>query len=100
MNRVRKLFAASLVSGAVTLFAQSVDPAETTTYTYDALGRLTGSTQDSGTPSDPSDDITTEYQYDAAGNRTHYELTGTGTPAPPGAVIVVPLNGYTIIPIY
>lgn len=79
-------------------------PANVTTYTYDALGRLV--------QSDVSTDgatVTTKIQYDPAGNRTNYTVTGanrasddTGDGAAvmrPTGVVVVPLNGLTIIPL-
>ena len=69
---------------------------ETTTYSYDALGRLTGSSS-TGTV---NNGLNTAIQYDAAGNRTNYTVTGSANNSPPAAaVIVVPLAGYTIIPI-
>ena len=80
----------------------------TTTYTYDALGRLTGSTVSGG----PTNGTTTAISLDNAGNRTNYKVTGAsgsgngsgnngdGAAAPQSRrVIVVPLNGFTIIPI-
>lgn len=79
-------------------------PANATTYTYDALGRLVQSdvTADGAT-------VTTKIQYDPAGNRTSYTVTGanragddTGDGAAvtrPTGVVVVPLNGFTIIPL-
>lgn len=69
---------------------------ETTTYSYDALGRLTGSSS-AGTV---NNGLNTSIQYDPAGNRTNYTVTGSANNSPPAAaVIVVPLAGYTIIPI-
>lgn len=79
-------------------------PPNATTYTYDALGRLVQSdvTADGAT-------VTTKIQYDPAGNRTSYTVTGanragddTGDGAAvtrPTGVVVVPLNGFTIIPL-
>lgn len=69
---------------------------ETTTYSYDALGRLrttsTSGGQNSGTVN--------QTDFDRAGNRTNYTTTGaTGTPSNGMKVIVVPLNGFTVIPI-
>lgn len=45
---------------------------ETTTYRYDALGRLSGSSISGG----PNSSVATETCFDAAGNRTLY-FTGT-----------------------
>lgn len=79
-------------------------PANATTYTYDALGRLVQSdvTTDGAT-------VTTKIQYDPAGNRTSYTVTGANRPGNdtgdgaavmrPTGVVVVPLNGFTIIPL-
>lgn len=104
---------------AVLLLLTIAHPAaaqETTTYTYDALGRLTGSTVSGGTASGTKTAIT----YDQAGNRARYEVTGsqsggdsgggsggdgagvpgtggTGGGIAPKRFIVVPLNGYTVI---
>ncbi|HEX4693128.1 hypothetical protein [Sphingomonas sp.] len=49
---------------------------ETTSYTYDALGRLTGSTISGG----PNDTRKTGTCFDAAGNRTRYDVA-TSAPA-------------------
>lgn len=89
------------VKGAIFLagFMLAVSPAtagETTTYSYDALGRLTGSAS-TGTV---NNGLNTAIQYDPAGNRTNYTVTGSANNSPPAAaVIVVPLAGFTIIPI-
>lgn len=76
---------------------------DTTTYTYDALGRLVSS-KTSG-----SQNVTTDIRYDAAGNRTNYTVSGAANGSgDPGAsagtptvkrFVVIPLNGFTIIPI-
>jgi hypothetical protein len=67
---------------------------ETTTYTYDALGRLTNSAH-SGTV---NPGLNQAYSHDAADNRTN--VTVTGSPYSSTArFIVVPLNGLTLIPI-
>ena len=78
---------------------------ETTTYTYDALGRVTQVDQQGGR----NDNTHASYQYDAAGNRSRVTVTcppGTGAPnacagfqAAAGRFVVVPLNGYSLIPI-
>lgn len=61
--------------------------AETQTYTYDALGRLTKVTTSSGR--------VTEYTYDAANNRTKVQSTGGLS----GRVVVLPLLGGLVIPL-
>jgi YD repeat-containing protein len=66
--------ATSLV--ALTAAAQA---SETTTYTYDALGRLTA-TSSTGTV---NNGVATSVGYDPAGNRSNYAVTGAGGGAPP-----------------
>lgn len=68
---------------------------ETTTYTYDALGRLV-ETNTSGTVNNA---LRTQATLDPAGNRQNYTVTGATGGGPSGTVIVLPLNGYTVIPI-
>lgn len=79
---------------------------ETTTYTYDALGRVTNVDQSGGR----NNDTHANYQYDAAGNRQRVVVTcpAGAVPGTPNACagyqqasaafVVVPLNGYTLIP--
>lgn len=57
-----------LVSGAAVVFAQN----NTTSYAYDALGRLFKEIYDNG--------VEKEYRYDAAGNRTEVIVTGNDAP--------------------
>jgi hypothetical protein len=64
--------------------------ASTTTYTYDALGRLTNAST-TGTVNNGAQMSTT---YDPADNRVTYQVTGSSN-----KVVVVPLNGMTVIPI-
>lgn len=76
---------------------------ETTTYTYDAKGRVTGVVRSGG----PSNGTNTAYTYDAADNRTNVTVsnspngngsdTGSGASVPNVLYVVVPLNGYTLI---
>lgn len=63
---------------------------ETLTYTYDAQGRLT-TVDHSGSVNNGAQSA---YSFDAADNRVNVTVTGGGS-----AVIVVPLNGFTVIPI-
>jgi len=63
--------------------------ASTTTYSYDALGRLV----QASTTGTVNDGVQMSTTYDAADNRTTYQVTGS-TPK----VVVVPLNGLTVIP--
>ena len=57
---------------------------------YDALGRLTKVTHESG----PNSGTISAYAYDPASNRMNVTVTGAKK-----RVVVVPLNGFTIIPL-
>jgi YD repeat-containing protein len=70
-HRIAVLGAAGGLTIASVAIAQ-----ETTTYSYDALGRLTGSSISGG----PNDNRTTATCFDAAGNRTRYDMA-TSAPA-------------------
>jgi hypothetical protein len=102
--------AASLAASATGAIAQ-----ETTTYSYDALGRLRTVTKAGGSASG----VASTYDYDAAGNRTAATVSnasassgssgsGSGGSNPgdgaaiPGGIstpkyVIIPLNGYTLI---
>lgn len=86
-----------IIAGTFTALAQ-VLPAQassTTTYTYDALGRLVA-TSTTGTV---NNGVATSTAYDKADNRSTYAVTGAPKPDMTSPVIVVPLNGYTVISI-
>jgi hypothetical protein len=75
-----------LLATSACAIASMAQAGETTTYTYDALGRLIASTS-SGTV---NNGLTTAIGYDPAGNRASYGVTGAGTggggtppPSPP-----------------
>lgn len=90
-NRMIDRAAASMI--AVVVYATvpaSVKAASTTTYTYDALGRLVNAST-AGTVNNGAQVNTT---YDQADNRVTYEVTGSTS-----KVVVVPINGMTVIPI-
>ena len=64
----------------------------TVDYTFDELGRLKTVTYSNG--------VSVVYEYDAAGNRTQKTVTGsTNAPPPAEAVIVLPIAGFTVIPL-
>ncbi len=92
-----KIMTLAISLGAVISFGASSALAQgTTTYEYDALGRLIGTTTTGGA----NDGLGTVYEYDAAGNRKRVEVTGSdGTPGGPGRIIVLPINGFLVIPI-
>lgn len=79
--------------------------AETVTYTYDAKGRVVGVSRSGG----PLNGTSTTYTYDKADNRTNVTVAnsplgngngqGSGATASTTTYIVVPLNGFTLIPI-
>jgi hypothetical protein len=69
--------------------------AESVTYSYDALGRLIRTVRTGG----PASGVDAQIQYDSAGNRTNVTVAGASSSSPPMRVIVLPLNGYTIIPL-
>lgn len=73
------------------LVANASRASEMAAYTYDALGRVNGSSANSG--------LHASYQYDNAGNRMNVTVTGAALNSPPSRVIAVPLNGLAIIPI-
>ncbi len=77
---------------AVALFgaASPVLAQEQVKIEYDALGRLTKVTHESG----PNSGTTSAYNYDPASNRTNVTVTGARK-----RIVVVPLNGFTIIPL-
>lgn len=112
MNRPPKYFRKSLLSKSALLIAlvltsgtalsiNCAASAQTTqSFDYDALGRLTDVR--TAAPSGPV--RTTQYQYDAAGNRSKLQTTSTGPTTGPNSwparpVVVVPLNGLTVIQI-
>jgi hypothetical protein len=77
------------------VFALAINPIdahsqETEQFTYDALGRLVKS-EVVGGPNDGMETITT---FDPAGNRTQHQTAGANK-----KIIVLPLNGFTVIPI-
>ena len=70
---VRHLARILLISGWLVACAASAQ--ETTSYTYDALGRLTAASKSGG----PSNGQATDITYDPAGNRTNYSIAGGAT---------------------
>ncbi|HYJ81844.1 MAG TPA: hypothetical protein VEW26_03245, partial [Allosphingosinicella sp.] len=68
-----------LLACSVFALAGAAQAAESVTYSYDALGRLTATTTTGG----PQSGVATGIAYDPAGNRSTYNVTGVGTPPPP-----------------
>ena len=84
----------SLVVAAL-LAATSLSAAENVKYSYDPLGRVTKTTTTGGDNDGMGQTIT----YDAAGNRVTYKVSGSKDRGLYARVIVLPLNGFTIIPL-
>jgi hypothetical protein len=98
LKSIRVALAASLLLGASAqlILCTPAQAAETINYTYDALGRVKSATHVGG----DNAGMVINYIYDPAGNRTQYQVTGSKNKGQPdGIVIVVPLNGFTLIPI-
>jgi len=75
------------------LGAEPSSAAETITFSYDALGRLTVA-QSSG---DVNDGMIQSYTYTPSDNRDHYTITGTVQSVP---IVVAPLDStFTLIPL-
>ena len=100
--RTRLFHAAAVVLGIFPLSA--VHAGETTTYTYDSLGRVVSVSKSGG----PANGVQASYTYDHAGNRSNVTVinspNGNGNGSGNGAsvdttplYVVVPLNGYTLI---
>ena len=64
---------------SVLALASAAEAGETVTYSYDALGRLTGTTS-SGTV---NNGVATGIAYDPAGNRSTYTVSGVGSSGAP-----------------
>ena len=87
-----------VVGAALALAAMPARAGETVTYSYDALGRLVKTTNTNTSGANAG--LTQGTQYDPAGNRVRVTVTGsTNTVAPGTGVVVLPLNGFTIIPV-
>jgi len=76
MNRVKIWLATSVATAAI--LSCSALAQETTTYSYDGLGRLKGSVINGGTNSGR----TTGTCFDAAGNRTRYDVASAPAACP------------------
>jgi YD repeat-containing protein len=76
MNRRNEKVLIALVIGAVT--AAAAVASETITYSYDARGRLV-QVKHSGTV---NNNVSANYQYDKADNRTNVNVTSPNPPPP------------------
>jgi YD repeat-containing protein len=76
------------------LMADTARAAENINYGYDSLGRVIRVTHVGG----DNDGMVVSYNYDPAGNRTEFKVSGSKNLFPQGAkVIVLPLNGFTVV---
>ncbi len=99
-ERINACLARKSIVAAVVVVANvaalPVTAQDTTTYQYDALGRLIQSTTVGGA----NDGLDYQYEYDAADNRKRVTVSGSnGTPFGSGKLIVLPINGFLVIPI-
>ncbi|GAO40617.1 hypothetical protein SCH01S_49_00310 [Sphingomonas changbaiensis NBRC 104936] len=90
MNRNFSRRFAMLAGPSAIAWASAAAGAETVTYSYDAQGRLVTAVH-SGTV---NNNVQATYSFDAADNRTNLTITNAFS-----RVVVVPLNGLTVIPI-
>lgn len=79
-----------IIVAGLALLPAVASAAETVTYSYDAKGRLTRVAHAGGR----EDGETSTYAFDAADNRASVTVNGARPP-----VVVVPLGGFTMIPI-
>ncbi|MDO7833669.1 hypothetical protein Q4610_01295 [Sphingobium sp. HBC34] len=77
-------------AGCALMHSLPVYAASTTTYSYDALGRLV----QSSTTGAVNNGVQMSTTYDAADNRVTYKVVGSKD-----KVVIVPINGMTVIPI-
>lgn len=80
----------ALVFACPLFAAMPAQSQETLTYSYDVLGRL----QTVSSTGNPASARQTTYALDAAGNRTAVTTTGMEI-----RVVVIPTNGFTVIPL-
>jgi len=87
---MRKAVAAFLAAAIIVALESPLGASETINYRYDAQGRL-NQVDHSGTVNNGAKAV---YQFDNADNRTRLTVTGSVS-----KVVVVPINGLTVIPI-
>lgn len=72
---MRQSMRVNLAGLGLCLISGTATATETTTYSYDALGRLAGS----GTTGSVNNNVVTSTAFDAAGNRSNYTVDPTGS---------------------
>ena len=88
--RFHRLIGSSIL--VLTAAAGGAHAQETTTYQYDALGRLVQASASRGSSS-----ATSSYTLDAAGNRTNVAVVASGTPTPGASCVITIPPGSTIM---
>jgi hypothetical protein len=100
--KLRHLALGITLIGSLALAAPPALAQETSTYTYDAQGRLKSVTRSGG----QNNGVATTYVYDKAGNRTNVTTagsqngtgnTGGGATSNAQGFVVTPLGGYSLI---
>lgn len=94
-SKMRRSYAVMLMALLSCGGSSTASADEVKTFTYDALGRLSGVTY-TGTTS-PSVGLNVKYNYDPVGSRNSYMVTGSRNAGL--KTVVVPLNGLTVIPV-
>lgn len=84
-----KLLHLSLATALVLFAAAPALASETVTYTYDELGRLVRTSQTGSV----NNGVVTDIDYDAAGNRTDYDVTGSNGSGTDDGVTGTPGSG-------
>ncbi len=98
--RIRGLLRSILIMFAPCASSPCAAAADKIAYAYDALGRLVSATHVGTSSGSGNDGMSNGMDYDALGNRRTYNVTGSKNLGPPqGIVIVVPINGFTEIPV-
>lgn len=94
----------AIVIAGILGFADVASAQETTTYTYDALGRVISVYRSGG----PINGTASSYTYDAASNRTNVTVSGSpngsgngsgGASVQTTTYVVLPISGFTVIAI-
>ena len=101
-SHVAATFRAVLLFSLAVVYSTSALAQEITNYTYDELGRLKQVTRFGG----PVNGVVTTYQHDKASNSTNVKVENSTNGTDPGmggasaatqGLVVVPLNGYSVI---
>ena len=95
-GRLRARLLLALIVAPAMAASVPASGSEAIVYTYDVFGRLTQSATTGGV----DNGLAVTYTLDLADNRTGYAVSGSaGGGVPDVTVMVLPLNGFTIIPL-